>query len=104
MALRKLKKLTKKIRSLRRQAGSVRDRELANIAKSLGRKKVKTDGHPQYISELRPGRITIPSHSKPLKDGTTHAILDELEADVFYWKDLLRFKKSETSQKSQEVE
>ena len=95
MNKKKLKNLAKKIRSLRRQAGSVRDRELASIAMSLGRERAKTSGgHPQYTSDLLPGKITIPSHSRPLKERTTHAILDDLEADVFYLKELLQSKKA----------
>jgi len=104
MTPKKLKKLAEKIRSLRRQAGSVHDRKLAEVAKSLGRQKAKGDGHPQYISALRPGRITIPAHSQPLKNGTTHAILDELEADVFHWKERLKSQKNGTSEESRIAE
>jgi hypothetical protein len=90
----KLKKLLRQIRSLRKRAGSVHDRELVSVAKSLGRWKLKGDGHPNYASDLRSGRITIPSHSKPLREGTALAILDDLETDVFYWKEKLQAAKT----------
>jgi predicted RNA binding protein YcfA (HicA-like mRNA interferase family) len=96
MNLNKLKKLAGEIRSLRRKAGSVHDRELVSIAQSLGRKSTNTSGHPQYVSDLRRGRITIPSHSKPLAKGTTLAILADLETDVFYWRRLLRSQKADS--------
>jgi len=95
MDKKKLKKLAEEIRSLRRKAGSVHDRELVSIARKLGRQRVKTDGHPQYISDLRTGRITIPSHSKPLAYRTTLNILDELQTDVFYWRESLRSRKKD---------
>jgi len=90
MKKKKLKKLLGEIRSLRQRAGSVLGRELANVAKKLGRYPIKGGGgHTQYGTDLRPGRVTISSHSKPLKRRTTLSILDELEADVFYWRELL---------------
>jgi hypothetical protein len=91
MKKKKLKLLAEEIRSLRRRAGSVHDRELVAVAKKLGRYRIKTDGHPQYGSALRPGRITIPSHSRPLKQRTTLSILDDLDADIFYWKERLSY-------------
>ena len=89
MTEKKLKKLSAQIRSLKEKAGSVRSRDLVSVAKKLGRYRIKTDGHPQYGTDLRPGRITIPSHSKPLKRRTTLSILGELETDIFYWQDRL---------------
>ena len=86
---KKLKKLASEIRSLRQQAGSIRGRELAVVAEKLGRRQVGSGGHPQYISDLRPGRITIPSHSKPLKSRTALSILDDLDTDVFFWRESL---------------
>jgi len=95
MKKKKLKKLFEEIRSLRERAGSVRSRELVAVAKKLGRYRIKTDGHPQYGTDLRSGRITIPSHSKPLKRRTTLSILDELETDISYWHDRLSPKTAE---------
>ncbi len=89
MKEKKLDKLDLQIRSLKSKAGSVRSQELVNVAKKLGRYRIKTDGHPQYGSNLRPGRITIPSHSKPVKYRTTLSILSELETDIFYWREQL---------------
>lgn len=89
MTKRKLKKVCAEIRSLREVAGSVLGRQLAAVAKKLGRYRIKADGHPQYGTDLRAGRITIPSHSRPLKRRTTLSILGELETDVFYWSERL---------------
>jgi predicted RNA binding protein YcfA (HicA-like mRNA interferase family) len=90
MTIEKLKKIEESIRSLRKQAGSVRDRDLVGIAEQLGRVRVKASGgHQNYISNLRPGRITIPSSPKPLKRLTTISILKELESDLFYWREKL---------------
>ncbi|KKM67979.1 hypothetical protein LCGC14_1465740 [marine sediment metagenome] len=68
----------------------MRSREIVSVAQQLGRYRINTPGgHPQYGTDLRPGRVTIPSHSKPLKRRTTLSILSELEADVFYWQERL---------------
>ena len=90
MTEKKLNKLSERIRSLKEQAGSVRSRELVSVAKQLGRYRIDTTGgHPQYGTDLRPGRVTIPAHSRPLKRRTTFSILGELEADIFYWREQL---------------
>jgi len=105
MTEKKLNKLCERIRSLREQAGSVRSHKIVSVAKQLGRYRIDTTGgHPQYGTDLRPGRVTIPSHLRPLKRRTTLSILGELEADIFYWREQLRRDKEPPSLPTGEVE
>ena len=86
----KLKKIKRKIRSLRAGAANIQEHELVSIAKKLERRRFDTGKHPTYISDpfpdLRP--ISIPSHRKFLAP-TAQNILDDLENDVRRWQDEL---------------
>jgi hypothetical protein len=91
MNKRRLKKLVQEMRSLRNRAGSITERDLIGIAKKLGRTKFKRGDHPTYISipfhDLKP--VTIPSH-RTMNRHTALAILDDLDNDVFRWREELR--------------
>jgi predicted RNA binding protein YcfA (HicA-like mRNA interferase family) len=105
MTEKKLKKLEVQIRSLKAQAGSVRSQEIVSVAQQLGRYRIRTSGHPQYGTDLRAGRITIPAHSTPLKRRTTLSILAELDTDVFYWRERIsREEESEPGPSTDEAE
>ncbi len=87
----KLKKIEQNIRSLRNRSGNLRASELEAIAKRLGRERSKRGKEPTYVSldfpDLRP--VSIPSHSTGLKRFTAESILDQLDEDVFRWREEL---------------
>jgi len=73
-----------------RGKGDVKPREVAKIAKALGRRRDNSRGkEPTYISD-KPGwyPISIPEH-RTLKKGTRNNILDKLEEDVDRWEEEL---------------
>lgn len=58
---------------------------MEKFAGQVGRKNLAQRGkEPTYMNEHLPDRLplSIPHHSKPLKRGTAHNILDILEQDI----------------------
>jgi len=90
MTKKKLKKLKRKIRSLRRGRGNIHEHDLVSLAKQFGRRLFNTGKHPTYVSDafpdLRP--LSIPSHGT-LIPATAESILDQLEEDSLRWKERL---------------
>jgi hypothetical protein len=91
----KLKKLRRKLRTLRLKGG-ITGREMAKFANACGRKqRGESGGHPAYFSEYFPEErdISIPSHGATkggtLTKGTAHSILDALEGDLDRLQDML---------------
>jgi hypothetical protein len=91
MDKKKLKKISREIRSLRAGSANVRRRQLVSVAKKLGRVKDNRGKEPTFISTVFPNLrpITIPSHPGALKRFTVESILDQLEEDVFYQRQVL---------------
>lgn len=84
-------KIERKLASLRARSAGLRRRDLERIAKSLGRRKFDRGKEPTYISEAFPNELrplTIPGHVT-IKRGTALSILNQLEEDVFKWKEWL---------------
>jgi hypothetical protein len=80
----KLRKLRRQLEALRTRPGNIRSVELARLANALGRKRVDRGKEPTFVSELLPQSrpLSIPHHSKALKQGTARNILDQLEKDI----------------------
>ena len=85
VTLKKLKKLRKNIESFRNRISNIRCKELEQLAKSLGRKRINRGGELTYESELLPNSrvLTIPKHPGALNKYTAGNILDHLEQDIF---------------------
>lgn len=82
---KKLAKIGREIDGLRRRLGSIKGRELEDVAKKLGRKIDTQRGkEPTWVSDL-PGRdaLSIPRHGgSDLRIGTAGSILYQLELDL----------------------
>lgn len=71
----------------------MRSRELAALAKSIGRVEVKRGKHPTFeLPGSRRPPLPIPSHSRPMSPSTVADILDFLEEDL----DFLEARERET--------
>lgn len=86
MKRRSLNKLRREIDALRRSPQKAR--ALENVAKRLGRKRVKRGKEPtwesQEFAELYP--LAVPHHGgRDLAPGTKNSILDQLEDDLLAW-------------------
>jgi hypothetical protein len=86
MDRKKLDKISRALAQLRRSPQNARSME--NLAKRLGRKRVKRGKEPvwesQVFAQLYP--LAIPKHGgRDLAPGTKNNILDQLESDVFAW-------------------
>jgi hypothetical protein len=86
MNRKKLDKLWRRIEGLRRS--SPKALEIQNVAKQLGRKKVKRGKEPVWESmefhDLRP--LSIPDHGgRDLSPGVLRSILNQLEDDLVSW-------------------
>ncbi len=82
---KKLAKIKREIDSARQGAGNLRHRDLAKIAKMLGRVRSKDrTNEPTFVSTLLTTNvITIPDHARGLNKFTALNILNQLEEDVF---------------------
>ncbi len=82
---KKLVKIKREIDSARQRAGNLKHRDLAKIAKMLGRVRSKErTNEPTFISTLlNTNVITIPDHAKGLNKYTALNILNQLEDDVY---------------------
>ena len=87
MTRKRLEKLKRKLQDARRGAANLHHRDLASIAKSLGRKRSRTrTKEPTFESEeFDTNVITIPDHAGGLKKGTAISIINQLEEDIFLW-------------------
>ena len=75
--------LRRRIATLRRGKANVRFRQLAALAKSLGRVEVKRGKHPTFeLPDRRRPPLPIPSHSRTMSPSTVADILDFLEEDL----------------------
>lgn len=90
MGLAKIRKLRSKIEALRGK-GWVKTSELESLARRLGRKRAKRGKEPTWVSEELPDRrpVSIPSHSVDVNRFTARTILDQLEADLDRYEELL---------------
>jgi hypothetical protein len=84
MTLKNLRKIKRKIATLRAGSANIRPQKLIRVARSLSRKLSNRGKEPIYLSELLPHKklITIPSHSGSLPRFTAENILDDLDEDV----------------------
>ena len=91
MNQKKLNRIRKDHASLYRKIGSIRERDLVQMARRLGRRRVKRGHEPTYISEAFPEArpITIPSHPGNMPIGTARNILNDLDGDIFLWQEYL---------------
>jgi hypothetical protein len=91
MSLRKVRRLRSEIEALRGQGG-LKSAELESLAQRLGRRRAKRGSEPTWVSEafpdLRP--VSIPNHPTDLNRYTAKSILNELEADLDRYEELLR--------------
>ena len=88
MNRKKLSALKRRAEEFRRKK-EVKSREMERLARSIGRRPAKR-GHENYwVSDILPGKIAIPHHSKPLTPGTKQNILNDLEGDVYVWEEIL---------------
>ncbi|MDQ3747877.1 MAG: hypothetical protein M3367_02510 [Acidobacteriota bacterium] len=81
---KKLAKIKREIDSAKQGAGNLKHRDLANIAKTLGRVRSKSrTSEPTFVSTLlNTNVITIPDHARGLNKITALSILNQLEDDV----------------------
>lgn len=84
MEATKLKRLKRKLASLRTAVCNLRSRQIVRFAESLGRKRDNRGSEPTYINEMLPGSrpLTIPNHPGALNKFTAGNILDQLEQDI----------------------
>jgi len=86
---RKLRRCEQRLTKLRRSVPSAK--QLEGLATSLGRKRVKRGKEPTWesmaFSNLRP--VSIPRHSSNLNKFTAGSILNQLEEDIFRYKEML---------------
>jgi hypothetical protein len=95
----KLEKLQTQIDAFRSSIHNVRPDDLTSLAKALGRKLQVRGKHPTYVSELlKLNPISIPGHRK-IKPRTAGNILDQLEADIFAFRELLDKPEQKNDQK-----
>lgn len=85
-----VRKLRSKITALRGKGG-VKTSELEALARSLGRKRANRGKEPTWINEELPERrpLSIPNHSTDVNRFTAKSILDQLEADLDRYEELL---------------
>ena len=90
---KKLAKIQREIDSARARVGNLRHRDLAKIAKMLGRVRSKDrTNEPTYVSNLLldANVITIPDHSRGVNKFTAKNILNQLEEDALKLEEKLR--------------
>jgi hypothetical protein len=85
MNKKKIRKLRKRLETLRIRPGNIKARELIKLAQQLGRVPIARGKHPTYVSEPFPrsNPISIPNHPGAMKSVIAKNILDQLEQDVF---------------------
>lgn len=96
MDLKQIQKLRTQIETLRRRGG-VKSTELEALAQRLGRRRAKRGKEPTWVSEGLPKRrpVSIPGHPGDLNRFTAGGILDQLEADLDVYEELLRSQEQE---------
>jgi len=91
MNRKKLKKLKRKIQSLRAGSANIHTVDLVSLAKKLGRRLHDRGKHLTYVSDpfpnLRP--LPIPSHPGALNPYTAENVLSQLEEDWLRWREVL---------------
>jgi hypothetical protein len=89
MTLKKVERLRAEVADLR-QKRDVKSREVAGLAKRIGRVPDKRGKEPTYVhpelSSRRP--ISIPNHPT-LTPGTKNNILDDLDSDLDAYEEIL---------------
>ena len=93
MDKKKLAKLKRKLESLRKSKGNIKEKEIVRFANSCGRKR-RAGGmgkEPTYLSAYLPYSkpLSIPSHPGNISAGTMGNILDMLEQDLFCIEEIL---------------
>lgn len=90
LGLAKIRKLRSEIEALRNKRG-VKSSELESLAQRVGRRRAKRGKEPTWVNEELPERrpVSIPNHPGDLSRFTAKAILDQLEADLEGYEDLL---------------
>ena len=91
---KKLAKIERMIAECRKKSN--RHRDLEHIVVALERRRVKRGKEPTYESVAFPAAnmITIPDHgTKSIRPGTLKNILNQLEEDVWRFKDALEKEK-----------
>ena len=91
LGLAKLRKLRSEIEAFRRKGG-VKSAELEKLARRLNRRPAKRGKEPTWVNEALPERhpVSIPHHPGDLNRFTVKAILDQLEADLDRYEELLQ--------------
>jgi hypothetical protein len=92
MNKKKLRRLKRRLATLRQRIGNIKSSELQRLAQALGRYHDTSRGkEPTFVSQLlhhsRP--ISIPNHPGSLKKFTAGNILDKLEEDIVALEELL---------------
>ena len=77
----KVRKLRRRIASLRAGKANVRSRQLRSLARAVGRERVKRGKEPTFEKAGRPP-LTIPDHPGAMASTTVDSILDFLEDDL----------------------
>ena len=91
LAASKIRKLRSEIEALRGRRG-IKSAELESLARRLGRRRAKRGKEPAWVSEKFPSSspVSIPNHPGDLNRFTAGSILDQLEADLDRYEELLR--------------
>jgi len=90
MDLATIRRLRSIVESLRGRGG-IKSSELEALARRLGRRRAKRGKEPTWISDELPDRrpVSIPNHPGDLNRFTARGILDQLEADLDRYEELL---------------
>jgi len=91
MGRSKIRKLRSEIEALRGRGG-IKSSELESLARRLGRRRAKRGKEPAWVSEELPESrpVSIPNHPGDLNRYTAGTILDQLEADLDRYEELLQ--------------
>src|SRR6185295_723863 len=97
MGLLKIRKLRSQIEALRNKRW-IKTAELESLAQRLGTKRAKRGKEPTWINEELPDRrpVSIPSHPGDVNRFTARSILDQLEADLDRYEELLQSQETST--------
>ncbi len=94
MNKKKLKKLVRRVRSLRQASANLSFSKLSSLAAKFERKRSDRGKEPTFVStvfsDLRP--ITIPGHPGAINRFTAEGILDQFDEDVIHWQNYLNKK------------
>lgn len=104
--LRKLDKLDRELENLKRNAGNIRHRDLAKIARKMGMERSKTrNTEPYFESELLPDTspIPIPDHSGTLGKGLSIRIIKQLQDHLFLLREDLLDKEGRINKQRNEL-